>query len=87
MNNLQLRFELQASLQQYVANVMQQYQIPASMMEDALNKLLLEIKEQVWIDYLTEQQQAMYEAQIAVQQQQEASVQEEQEEEVNGELD
>ena len=52
-----------------------------------LLKLLLEIKEQIWIDYLTEQQQAMYEAQMVAQQQQETSVQEEQEEEVNGELD
>lgn len=86
MNNLQLRFELQASLQQYIKDIMQQYQIPASMVEDALNKILVNIKEQVWLDYLAEQQQAMYEAQMAAQQQAESSIQEEQEEEVNGEL-
>ena len=83
MDNLRLRFELQASMQQYIQDIMQQYQIPAYMIEDALNKILINIKEQVWKDYLVEQQNA-YNAQI--EQTQDTSVQGEQVEEIDGEM-
>lgn len=64
MNELQLRFELQGSLQQWVDSTMQQYNISAAMMEDAMSKVLLSLKDKVWQDYLLEQQKA-YEAAIA----------------------
>lgn len=64
MNELQLRFELQISLQQWVNSTMQQYNISAAMMEDAMSKVMLSLKDKVWQDYLLEQQKA-YEAAIA----------------------
>lgn len=64
MNELQLRFELQGSLQQWVNSTMQQYNISAAMMEDAMSKVMLSLKDKVWQDYLIEQQKA-YEAAIA----------------------
>lgn len=64
MNELQLRFELQGSLQQWVNSTMQRYNISAAMMEDAMSKVLLSLKDRVWQDYLLEQQKA-YEAAIA----------------------
>lgn len=64
MNELQLRFELQGSLQQWVDSTMQQYNISAAMMEDAMSKVMLSLKDKVWQDYLLEQQKA-YEAAIA----------------------
>ena len=63
-NDLQLRFELQGSLQQWVDSTMKQYNISAAMMEDAMSKILLSLKDKVWQDYLLEQQKA-YEAVIA----------------------
>jgi hypothetical protein len=64
MNELQLRFELQGSLQQWVDSTMQQYNISAAMMEDAMSKILLSLKDKVWQDYLLEQQKA-YEEMLA----------------------
>lgn len=64
MNELQLRLELQISLQQWVNSTMQQYNISAAMMEDAMSKVMLSLKDKVWQDYLLEQQKA-YEAAIA----------------------
>lgn len=78
MNELQLRFELQGSLQQWVNSTMQQYNISAAMMEDAMSKVLLSLKDKVWQDYLLEQQKA-YEAAIA------SSTQNLEEEDVNAE--
>lgn len=78
MNELQLRFELQGSLQQWVNSTMQQYNISAAMMEDAMSKILLSLKDKVWQDYLLEQQKA-YEAAIA------SSTQNLEEEDVNAE--
>lgn len=63
-NDLQLRFELQGSLQQWVDSTMKQYNISAAMMEDAMSKILLSLKDKVWQDYLLEQHKA-YEAAIA----------------------
>lgn len=62
MNNLQLRLELQGSLQQWVNSTMQQFNISAAEMEDAMSRVLLRLKDQVLQDYLVEQQQAYQEA-------------------------
>jgi len=58
MNNLQLRFELQYSLQQWIDSTMSQYNISAAMMEDAMSKILLSLKDKALQDYLLEQQKA-----------------------------
>lgn len=57
MINLQTRLELEISVQQWVNSVMSQYNITATEMEDALTKVLLNLKQQVLRDYLTEQQE------------------------------
>lgn len=57
MINLQTRLELEVSAQQWVDSVMLQYNIAATDMEDALTKVLLNLKQQVLRDYLTEQQE------------------------------
>lgn len=57
MINLQTRLELEISAQQWVDSVMSQYSIAAAEMEDALTKVLLNLKQQVLRDYLTEQQE------------------------------
>lgn len=57
MINLQTRLELEVSAQQWVDSVMSQYNIAATDMEDALTKVLLNLKQQVLRDYLTEQQE------------------------------
>lgn len=61
MNNLQLRLELQVSLQRWVDNTMSNYNISAAEMEDALSRVLLKLKDKVFEDYLVEQQQAYQE--------------------------
>ncbi len=90
MTNLQLRLELQASLQDWVDGTMHQYEIPASMMEDAVNKVLVNLKEQVWTEYLLEQH-ALIEAENRVQAEQlnslNSSINETEEEETDGLLD
>ena len=58
MNNLQLRFELQYSLQQWIDSTMSQYNISAAMMEDAMSKILLSLKDKALQDYFLEQQKA-----------------------------
>lgn len=57
MINLQTRLELEISVQQWIDSVMSQYNITATEMEDALTKVLLNLKQQVLRDYLTEQQE------------------------------
>lgn len=61
MDNLQLRLELQASLQQWIDNTMSNYNISAAEMEDALSRILLKLKDKVFEDYLIEQQQTYQE--------------------------
>lgn len=61
MNNLQLRLELQASLQQWIDTTMSNYDISAAEMEDALSRILLKLKDKVLENYLMEQQQAYQE--------------------------
>jgi 23S rRNA maturation-related 3'-5' exoribonuclease YhaM len=57
---------------------MQQYNISAAEMEDAISRVLLKLKDQVLQDYLIEQQRAYQEALEA------SSTQENKEEDVNG---
>lgn len=60
--NLQMRLELQGSLQQWIDSAMSQYNISAAEMEDAVSKVLLKLKDQVVMEYLMEQQQAYQES-------------------------
>ena len=76
--NLQLRLELQGFLQQWIDSTMQQYNISAAEMEDAMSRVLLKLKDQVLQDYLIEQQRAYREALEA------SSAQENKEEDANG---
>ena len=78
-NSLQLRLELQASLQQWIDSTMQQYNISPAMMEDAITKALVQLKDKVFQDYLTEQAKAYQEAITTA-----SSANLEQEEDVNG---
>lgn len=61
MNNLQLRLELQVSLQRWIDTTMSNYNISTAEMEDALSRILLKLKDKVFEDYLLEQQQAYQE--------------------------
>ena len=65
MINLQTRLKLEVSAQQWVDSVMSQYSITAAEMEDALTKVLLNLKQQILRDYLTEQQEAYQKAKMA----------------------
>lgn len=60
--NLQMRLQLQGSLQQWIDSTMKQYNISSADMEDAVSKILLNLKDQVLQDYLIEQQKAYQEA-------------------------
>lgn len=62
MINLQTRLELEISAQQWVDSVMSQYSITPAEMEDALTKVLLNLKQRVLRDYLTEQQESYLKA-------------------------
>ena len=76
-NSIQLRLELQASLQQWIDSTMQQYNISSAMMEDAVTKVLVQLKDKVFQEYLIEQAK-MYQQAAA------SSADLEQEEDVNG---
>lgn len=78
-NSIQLRLELQASLQQWIDSTMQQYDISSAMMEDAVTKVLVQLKDKVFQEYLIEQAK-MYQQAAA------SSADLEQEEDVNGGL-
>ena len=60
METLQTRLELQSMVQQWVNATMQQYDISPSMMDDALSKALLSIKEQVIQEFLIAAQTASF---------------------------
>lgn len=51
MNNLQLRTQLRATLNQYISTLMENNQISASMMEDALNYVIIQIKDAAMVEY------------------------------------
>lgn len=55
----QLRLEVQASLLDFIDNLMGQNSISAPMMEDALNKALVHVKDMVIKEYLIAMQQAV----------------------------
>lgn len=76
-NSIQLRLELQVSLQQWIDSTMQQYNISSAMMEDAVTKVLVQLKDKVFQEYLIEQAK-MYQQAAA------SSADLEQEEDVNG---
>ena len=65
-NQLQQRLEIQTIVQQWVDSFMQNYQVTPEQMEDALVKVLLKIKEQVFINILIEQEQEKEAAQTPV---------------------
>lgn len=54
-NQLQLRADLQNSILQWANTMMAQYGVSAAMIEDAINALLVKIKEQIMMDTLVEQ--------------------------------
>ena len=58
MNTLQTRLELQAAVQQWIDSFMAQHNISPAMMDDALSKALLNIKELVVQEYLIAAQMA-----------------------------
>lgn len=60
METLQTRLELQSMVQQWINATMQQYDISPSMMDDALSKALLSIKEQVIQEFLIAAQTASF---------------------------
>lgn len=64
MIDLRTRLELQVSAQQWVDSVMSQYNISAAEMEDALVKVVLNLKQKVLQDYLIEQQEAYQKAKM-----------------------
>lgn len=51
--NLQMRLEIQAAVQQWMESFMQQYNVPAYAMEDAMNKALSNLKDKVMVEFLT----------------------------------
>lgn len=71
--NEQQRLEVQGAIQQYVDSFMQNYNIPAAMMEDALNKVLLSLKDKVVMEFLQAAQQQAAEAAAATETQSEVS--------------
>lgn len=76
MNQLQLRLEVKAAAQNWVAAIMQQYEVPASVMEDALQSVQLSLKDLIAQELISE-----------LQKQQQVSLQEDkkEEEKENGE--
>lgn len=76
-NSIQLRLELQVSLQQWIDSTMQQYDISPAMMEDAITKALVQLKDKVFQEYLIEQAKRYQQAAAS-------SADLEQEEDVNG---
>lgn len=56
MNQLQLRLEVKAAAQNWVAAIMQQYEVPASVMEDALQSVQLSLKDLIAQELIAELQ-------------------------------
>lgn len=55
--NIQQHLEVQASAQQWADDFMQNYNISATEMTDALTKVLLNLKDKVIVEYLMEMTQ------------------------------
>lgn len=79
--NIQQHLEVQASAQQWADDFMQNYNISATEMTDALTKVLLNLKDKVIVEYLTELTRQQMNAAV---QQEDIQSQAPQEEEVNG---
>lgn len=79
--NIQQHLEVQASAQQWADDFMQNYNISATEMTDALTKVLLNLKDKVIVEYLTELTRQQMDAAV---QQEDIQSQAPQEEEVNG---
>lgn len=45
MNELELQLRVSTTIKQYIGNLMAQNQIPANVMENAINSVLLDIKD------------------------------------------
>ena len=80
--NLQEHLEIQASAQQWADDFMLNYNITATEMADALTKVLLNLKDKVMVEYLTEVAKKQREA-YAVTQQEDTQSQAPQEEEID----
>lgn len=52
MNEFELRLRLQNALQDYVNQVMISNNVSAAMMEDALNKVLINLKDKVVLEFI-----------------------------------
>jgi len=66
--NLQQHLEIQASAQQWADDFMKTYKVSASEMVDALSKVLVNLKDKVIVEYLTEIAQQQREKYAAAQQ-------------------
>ena len=65
--NLQTQYEIKGATQNWVASFMQQHNIPASIMIDALNSVLVNLKDAVIQDMFEESYRAQAMAQQAAQ--------------------
>jgi len=54
MNQLQLRSEVKAATQNWVASIMQQYGVPAYIMEEALQSVQLNLKDMITQELIAE---------------------------------
>lgn len=54
MNQLQLRLEVKAAAQNWVASIMQQYGVPAYIIEEALQSVQLNLKDMITQELLAE---------------------------------
>ena len=63
--NLQSQYEVKGATQKWVASLMQQHNIPASIMVDALNSVLLNLKDAVIQEMFEESYRAVAMAQVA----------------------
>lgn len=61
MNDFELRLRLQNTLQNYVDEVMISNNVSAAMMEDALNKVLVNLKEKVLVEFIAAASQPVQE--------------------------
>ena len=56
MSELNIKMQVEGATQQWVDSFMQNNNIPASIMEGALTKVLLSLKDKIIVDYLMEMQ-------------------------------
>lgn len=80
--NIQRHLEVQASAQQWADDFMQNYDVTATEMIDALTKVLINLKDKSIVEYLTEI--ANKQQEYAAAQQEQMQSQAPQEEEVDG---